>query len=128
MPVLLKGSVILIWGENERPMIKTLHMDNLIDLLSITRMDRVPNAGIRELCGVSKGVDERIDETIFLWFHHIKRMENDRIAKRVYVGDYVGNGLVGRTRKRWTDSVNGCSKKRVLNFGQARRIVNDRNE
>ena len=36
-------------------------MNNLRDLLYIMKMDRVSNARIRELCGVAKGVDERID-------------------------------------------------------------------
>ena len=47
------------------------------------RMDRVPNAQIRELCIVMKGVYERIDKG-FLWcFDYVKRMENDRFAKSV---------------------------------------------
>ena len=37
-------------------------MDNLRGLLGIRSMDKVPNARIRELCGVRKGLDERIDE------------------------------------------------------------------
>ena len=36
-------------------------MGNLRSLLGIRRMDRVPNGRIRELCGVTKGVDERTD-------------------------------------------------------------------
>ena len=39
-------------------------MDNLRGLLGIRRVDRVPNARIRELCGVKKGLDERIDEGV----------------------------------------------------------------
>ena len=35
-------------------------MDNLRDLLGIRRIDKVQNARIRELCGVTKGVDEKI--------------------------------------------------------------------
>ena len=60
-------------------------MDNLRGLLSIRKKDRVPNARIRELCGVRKGLDERIDESVLRWFDHVERMENDKIAKRVYV-------------------------------------------
>ena len=37
-------------------------MVNLRGLLGIRRMDRLPNARIRELCEVTKGVDEMIDE------------------------------------------------------------------
>ena len=60
-------------------------MDNLRGLLGIGRMDRVPNAQIRELCRVTKGVDKRIDEGSLL-ICYVERMENDRILKRVYVG------------------------------------------
>ena len=52
-------------------------MDNLRGLLGIRRMDRVPNAQVRELCRVRKGLNERIDG-ILQWFSHVQR---DRIAK-----------------------------------------------
>ena len=32
--------------------------------MGIRRIDRVPNARIRELCGVRKGLDEGIDEGV----------------------------------------------------------------
>ena len=47
--------------EKERSGVRTVQMDNLRRLLGIWRMDRVPNARIRELCGVRKGLDESID-------------------------------------------------------------------
>ena len=51
-------------------------------------MDRFPNAQIRELCGVQKSLDERIDEGVVLqWFGHVEGMERDRIAKRFYIGE-----------------------------------------
>ena len=37
-------------------------MDNFRVLLDIRKMDRVSNARLRELCGVTKGVDERTEE------------------------------------------------------------------
>ena len=54
-------------------------------------MDKVPNARIRELGGVKKGVDERIGEGVLRWFSHIERMEKDRIAKRAYVSECAGS-------------------------------------
>ena len=46
--VLIYGSETMLWKE-ERFGIRAVHMDNLRGLLGIRRMDRVPNAGIREL-------------------------------------------------------------------------------
>ena len=55
-------------------------------LLCIRRMDRVPNARNREFCGVAKVVVEKIQEGVLRWFSHVERIENDRIAKRAYIG------------------------------------------
>ena len=64
-------------------------MDNLRGLLSVRRMDRVPNARIRELCEVTKGDDERTEDDVLWWFGHVERRENDWIAKRVLCrGEY----------------------------------------
>ena len=42
----------------------------------------------------------------------MEKMENDRIAKRVYVGEYAGSRSVGRPRKNCTDTVKDRLKKR----------------
>ena len=34
---------------------------------------------------MAKGVDKRIDESVFRWFGHVERMENDSSSKKVYV-------------------------------------------
>ena len=47
--------------------------------------------------GVTKRADERIDEGVLQWFVHV---ENDRIAKRFYVGECADSCSVGRPRKR----------------------------
>ena len=52
---------------NERSRVRGVQMDNLKGLLGIMRMDRVPNAKIRELCGVRNGLNERIDEGVLRW-------------------------------------------------------------
>ena len=45
---------------------------------------------------VTKDVYEKIDEGVLRWFGHVERMEIDRIAKRVYVGECAGSCSVGR--------------------------------
>ena len=86
----------------ERSRIRAVQMDKLRGLQVIRIMDRVLNAWIREFRGVTKEVDERIDEGVLQWFSHLERMENDRIAKRVYVESvlvivqWVGRGRDGQ--------------------------------
>ena len=53
----------------------------------------------------------------------MERMENDRIAKRVYVGACVSSRSVGRLQKRWIDAVKYCLKKKSLDVRQARRMA-----
>ena len=103
-------------------------MDNLRRLLGIMRMNSVPNALIRELCRVKKGLEERIDEGMLWCFGPVERMERDRIAKRVYIGECVGSHSVGRPWKGWMDTVKECLRKRSLDVRQARRMVQDRSE
>ena len=81
-------------------------------------MDKVPNARIRQLFGGDKG--------ILRWFSHVERMENDRTANRVYVGECAGSPSGGMPRKKWIDTVKDCLKKRGLDVRQARRMVHDR--
>ena len=77
---------------------------------------------------MTKGVDERIDEGVLRWFVYVERMKNDRIAKRVYVGECGGSCSVGRLQKRWIDTVKKCLKKRGLGVRQPRRMVLDKSE
>ena len=74
VPLRMYGSETMLWKEEEISRIRAKQMDNLRGLRDIRRIDRVPNARIRELCGVTKGVDERIDECILRWFGHVERM------------------------------------------------------
>ena len=41
------GSETLLWKEKERSRSRAVQMNNLRDLLGIWRMERVPNAGLR---------------------------------------------------------------------------------
>ena len=83
-------------------------MDNLRGLLGIRRMERVPNPRIRELCGATKGLDERNDENVLRWFGQVERMENDRIVRRVYVGECAGSRSISSPRKKWIDTMKDC--------------------
>ena len=50
---------------------------------------------------------------------HVERMENDRIAKRVYQqGERAGSHSLGRLKKRWIDTLKDCLKKEVWMSGK----------
>ena len=55
-------------------------------------------------------------------------MENNRIAKRVYVRECSVSCSVGRLQKRWIDTVKECLKKRGLDIRQAWKMVQDKSE
>ena len=67
---------------------------------------------------MTKGVDEKVDEDVLRWFGHVEGIV-ERIAKRVYVGECAGSRSVGKPRKRSTDTVKDCLKKRSLDIRQA---------
>ena len=73
------GSETLTWKGKEKYRIKAVQVDNLKGFLGIRRMDRVPNARIRELCGGTKGVDERIDEGVLRWFFYVEKMDKSEL-------------------------------------------------
>ena len=60
---------------------------------------------------MAKGVDERIKEDVLHWFSHVERMENDRIAKRLYVEEFAGSSSAVQPRKE------GLFKKKRERFG-----------
>ena len=128
VPVLMNGSETTLWREKEKSRVRDVQMDNFRGLLGIRRMERVPNARIRELCRVKKYLDERIDAGVLRWFGHVEKMGNDRLAKRVYVGECAGSHSVGRPRKRWIDTMKDCLKKRGFDVRQARRMAQNRSE
>ena len=80
-------------------------------LLGIRRMDRVPNAQIRELRGVTKGVDKRMMKVFMMGL----------LREPIY--ESVLSRSVGRPWKRWIDTVKDCLRKRGLDIKQARRVA-----
>ena len=115
-----------MWKEKERSRIRAVQMDNVRGMLGIKRLDKVRNEKIREVYGIRKGVNEVITENLLRWYGHVKRMDADRVVKRVYVSECRGARIRGRPRKRWIESVRECLRERGLNELQAGRVVFDR--
>ena len=116
-------TLIMLWKE-ERSRIRAAQKDNLRDLLGIRRMYRVPNARIRELCRVTKGVDKRVDEGVLWWFGHVER--GWRMIQ--LLRECAGSHSVVKPHKRWTHTMKDCLRKRGLDVREARRMVQDRSK
>ena len=71
-------------SEKVRSRIRAVQMDNLRSSLSIRRVNKIPNARVRELVGVKRGMDERTDKSVFWWVGPIKRMGNSRTIKSIF--------------------------------------------
>ena len=63
--------------------------------------------GVRFINARNKRVVQS-DEGILWWFRLMERMENAKMAKRLYVGDSASSYSVGRLRKRWIDTMKEC--------------------
>ena len=55
VPILMYGSETDLWKEKERCRTRAVRLDSLRRLLSISRINTVPNVRIRVLCVVTKG-------------------------------------------------------------------------
>ena len=62
VPVLMYET--MFWKEKERSRIRAVQMDSFLGLMGIRKMDRVPISRIKKLCGVKKGLNERIYEGV----------------------------------------------------------------
>src|SRR5678815_5068657 len=110
LPVLLYSSETMVCNKKYRSKVQCVQMDNLRSMLGVRRIDKMRNELIRELCGVKKWVNERINESVLRWFDHMERMNDSRLVKRMYSGECVGNRPAGRPKKKWIESVNECLK------------------
>ena len=68
-------------------------------------MDRVRKSLIRERCGFTLSVLERIERNVLKWFGLVERIEEERLVKRVYRANVEGNRERGRPQRRWRDEV-----------------------
>ena len=75
--VLTYGSEAVMGGRR----IRVVQMENLRGVLGIRRIDKIPNARIKER-RVTKGANVRINEGVLRWFDHVERVKHDRRASK----------------------------------------------
>ena len=67
-----------------------------------------------------------MENCVLRWFAHIKRMDSERISKRIYDSGEEGGRGRGRPSRGWLDGVVSALRVRGLTLEQARAIVHDR--
>lgn len=48
---------------------------------------------------------------ILLWSSHVMRIYK-RVVKKIFVREFIGARIVGRSRKRWIDAIGECVAER----------------
>src|SRR5678815_1193791 len=61
LPVLLYSSETMVWNKKYRSKVQCVQIDNIRGVLGVRRINKIRNYRIRELCGVKKGINERIN-------------------------------------------------------------------
>ncbi|KAK7086561.1 hypothetical protein SK128_000572 [Halocaridina rubra] len=52
-------------------------------MIGVSRLDRVRNEVVRARTGVRREIAARVDMNVLRWFSHVKRMDDERLLKRV---------------------------------------------
>ena len=81
----------MLSNEKEKSRIRAVQMNNLRGLLGIRRMDRIPNAWVRQLCSMKKGLRKVFFGGSAMW----KGWRGDRITKREYVEECACSSVSG---------------------------------
>ena len=73
-------------------------MNGLRAICDLSRRDRVRNVRIREICNWNKSLVTRVEQGVLKWFGHVNRMDDKRLARKLFVSEVVGERGRGRPR------------------------------
>ena len=79
---------------------------------------------VEKMSSVSQGSDQGV----LRWFGNVERMEDERMAKRVYESDVRDVRRRGKPRKCWMDGGKEVLARKGLNIQEAKVGMQDRNE
>ena len=68
----------------ERIKVNVLKMKCLRSLVGVARVDRVRNEEVRKRAGIERDLASRADQRVLRWFGHVERMDEFRMARRVF--------------------------------------------
>jgi hypothetical protein len=85
-------------------------------------------------------VIDQVENGLLRWFGHMERMSNERLTRRIYVGEVEGRRPRGRPKRAWTEQIGLILKergvksmnnrracmKRCMSVEEARNVCQDR--
>ena len=72
-----------------------LEMKCLRSLVLVSRMDLVKNEEVRRRARIEKELASRADQRVSIWFGHVERMDECRMARGVFMAEVSGGRLRG---------------------------------
>ena len=83
---------------------------------------------MRRRAGIEKELASRADQRVLRRFGHVERMDEYRMARRVFMAEVSGGRVRGRPRLGWMDGVKVALGNRGMAVEAARHCVKDRRE
>ena len=91
-------------------------------------MDRVRKEEVHRRAGIETELASRADQRVLIWFGHVERMDEYRMARRVLMAKISGGQVRGKQRLGWMDGVKGALGSRGMTVEAARQCAEDRKE
>ena len=83
---------------------------------------------MRRKAGIEMELASRADQRVLRWFGHVERMDEYRMAKRVFMAEVSGGRVRRRPRLGWMDGVKVALGNRGMTVEAARQCATDRAE
>ena len=103
MPTLLYGCEMWTLSKQQQLKMQATQMKVLRRIEGVTRLDRMRNVDIREKLR-QESVLDAVKRRQEKWRFRLEEMSNERLTKKVFVGEMEGKRPRGRPRSRWTDN------------------------
>jgi hypothetical protein len=126
VPTVLYGHECWTMNAEMRRKLNVCEMKALRAICNVSVLDRIRNEEIRERCGCEESIVKKAERGILRWFGHVERMEEDRMAKKVYNAEVPGQRPRGRPHMRWNDTVKAALDDRGMSLAGAKESARDR--
>ena len=83
---------------------------------------------MRRRAGIERKLASRADQKVLRWFGNVERMDEYRMASRVFMADVSGGWVRGRPRLGWMDGVKVALGNRGTTVEAARQCAKDRKD